>query len=62
MALKNSESISILVGGTPRGIMVNVLNCDIIENEVESKSHYNVRFRTDILEKGMYSHILLAIG
>ena len=36
-----------------RGIMVNVLDSDVIVNELELQSHCYVYFWTNALEKGM---------
>ena len=39
--------------GSPNGVVVYVLNCDIIVSEFELQSRYYVYFRTNSLGKGM---------
>ena len=41
----------------PNGVVVNVLDCDIIVSEVELQSHYYVHFRIHSFRKGMNSII-----
>ena len=43
--------------GNLRGVMANVLDCDIVVNEFELKSGYYVPFQTNTLGKGMNSLI-----
>ena len=43
------------------GIVVNMLDCDIIVSEFKLQSHYYVHFWTKTLEKGMSSFIPRAI-
>ena len=43
-----------LVRVCPRGVMVKVLDCEIVVSEFELQSRYYVHFRTNTLEKGMY--------
>ena len=43
--------------GSPRDVVANVLDCDIIVNEFELQSHYHVHIRTNTLGKGMKSVI-----
>ena len=44
------------------GVVVDVLDCDIIVSEFELLSYYFVHFWTNALAKGMDLLILLAIG
>ena len=37
--------------GNPRGVVVNMLDCDIVVSEFELQSHSYVHFRTNTLEK-----------
>ena len=46
---------------SPRGVVVNVPDCDIIEREFELQSLYNVHFRIKTLGKGMNIFILPAM-
>ena len=46
----------------PRGIVTNVLDCDIVVNEFEPHSEYYVHFWTNILCKGMNLFISMVIG
>ena len=44
------------------GVMVNVLDCEIVVREFELQSHYYVHFRANTLGKGMNPLILPAMG
>ena len=47
--------------GSPRGVMAEALNCDIIVIEFELQSHYNDTFRANTFGKGMNPFIPSAI-
>ena len=44
--------------GSPYGLVANILESGIVENEFELQSGYNVHFRTNTLGKGTKSLIL----
>ena len=46
----------------PRGVMVEVLDCEIVVSEFELQSCSYVHFRINNLEKGMNPLILSAMG
>ena len=48
--------------GSSRGVVANVLDCDIILSEFEHQSHNYVHFRTNTLGKGINPLIPPAIG
>ena len=48
--------------GNPRGVVANVLDCDIVVSEFELLSRYYVHFRTNALGKGMNFTYLPVIG
>ena len=48
-------------GGCPRGVMVKVMDCEIVVSEFEFQSRYYVHFRANTLGKGMNSLILPAM-
>ena len=50
------------VGKSPRGLVANVLGCDIVVSEFKLQSIYDVHFWTSTLTKGMNSLIPQAIG
>ena len=52
----------LLYRGYPRGVMVKVIDFEIVVNEFELQSHYYVHFWTNTLGKGMNPLILLAMG
>ena len=41
------------VWGNPRGIVVNVMNCDIVVSEFELQPHYHIHFRANTFGKGI---------
>ena len=45
-----------------RGVVANVLDCDILVSEFELQLHHNIHFRTNTLEKGMNPIIPVAMG
>ena len=49
-------------GGCPHGIMVKVMDCEIVANEFELQLRYYIHFRTNTLGKGMNPLILPSIG
>ena len=48
--------------GCPRGVMVKVMDCGIVEREFVLQSLYYVHFRANTLGKGMNPLILPAMG
>ena len=46
----------------PRGVIVKVMNCGIVVNQLKLQSHSNVHFLTNTPGKGMNPIILLAMG
>ena len=48
--------------GRPRGVMIKALDSEIVVNEFEFYSRYNVYFRTNTLGEGMKPLILTVIG
>ena len=47
------HSITNWTGGSPCGVVANVLDCDIIVSKFEQKSYYFVHFRTNTLGEGV---------
>ena len=43
--------------GNCRGVVANVLDCNIVRSEIELQSYYFVHFRINTLGKGMNFHI-----
>ena len=41
----------IRIGGSSRGVVDNVLDCDIVVSEFELQSRYDVHFRSNIIKK-----------
>ena len=48
--------------GSPRGVMVKVMDCGIIGSEFQFQSRYDVHFRVNTRGKGMNFLILPAMG
>ena len=48
--------------GYPQGVVVNMLDCDVVGIEFELSSCYYVHFRTNALENDMTPLISSAIG
>ena len=48
--------------GCLRGVVANVLNCDIVVSEFKLQSRYYVHLRTNILGKDMNSFLPSAMG
>ena len=48
--------------GSPRGVMVKVMDCGIVVSEFVFHSRYYVHFRTNTFEKGMNPFILPNMG
>ena len=46
----------------PRGVMVKMMDCEIVVSELELQLHYYVHFQTNTLGKGMNPLILPAMG
>ena len=55
MSIKNVQ------GESPRGVVVNVLDCDIVVSKFEIQSWYYVHFQTNAFGKGMNPLIRSAI-
>ena len=55
-------SMNKLMRGSPRGLVANVLDCDIVVSEFEFQLRYYVHFWTNILEKGMKPFISSTVG
>ena len=51
-----------ILGGCPRGVVVNATDCGIVVSEFVFQSGYYVDFRANTLEKGMNPLILPAMG
>ena len=51
-----------LIGGCPRGVMVQAMACGIVVREFVLQSRYYVHFRANTLGKGMNPLILPAMG
>ena len=49
-------------GGSSRGVVAKVLDCNIVASEFELQSSYYVHLRTNTLGKDMNLLILLAMG
>ena len=56
----SAQLIQYLSWGSPRGVMVNVIDCGIVVSEFELLSFYY--FRINTLGKGMNPFILPAMG
>ena len=56
-AVKSSEGEE-----SPRGVVTNVLDCDIGVSKFEFQSHYYVHFQSNTLGKGVNSFIFPAMG
>ena len=54
----------LLIGmeGSSCGLLVKAMDCEIVVNEFELQSHYNVHFRTNTLWKDINLLTLTAIG
>ena len=50
------------IGGCPCGVMVNVMDCEIVVSEFVLQSHYHVHFQANTRGKGMNPLILPAMG
>ena len=50
------------LAGCPCGVMVKVMDCEIVAREFELQSRYYVHFRTNTPGKGRNPLILLAMG
>ena len=48
--------------GCPRGVMVKVMDCEIVVHELILQARYYVHFRANTLGKGMNPLILPAMG
>ena len=48
----------IFIGGCPRGVMVNAMDCGIVVREFVLQSRYYVHFRANTLRKGLNPLIL----
>ena len=53
MKCKQQSRVHFLRRESPRGIVVNVLDCDIGASEFELQLRYYVHFQTNTPEKGM---------
>ena len=51
-----------LFESSPRGVVANELDCDIVVSEFEIQLHHYVHFQTNAQEKGMNPLILIAMG
>ena len=51
-----------VAGGFPRGVIVKVMDCGIVENEFELQLRYHVHFRIITLGRGMNPLILPSMG
>ena len=52
----------VIEGGCPRGVMVKVMDCGIVESEFVFQSRYYGHFWANTLGKGMNPLILPAMG
>ena len=57
-----NELINRISGISPRGVVANVLDYDIVVSEIEHQSLSNVYFQTNTLGKGVYILIPPAMG
>ena len=57
-----SLSLSLSLNQCTRGVVANVLDCDIVGSEFELESHYHVHFQTNAPGKGMKPLIPSAMG
>ena len=48
--------------GWPRGVMVKVMDCEIVVSEFELQSRYYIHFRTNTLRKGMNPPLSSQLG
>ena len=48
--------------GDPCGILINVLNCDIVVEEFKPQWYYYIHFWTNAFEKGMNFLIFRVVG
>ena len=51
------SSVPTELSESPRCIMPNLLDCDIVVNDIELKSLYYIHFQTNTLENSMKSFI-----
>ena len=48
------KEVSFFFLAISRGVVANMVDCDIVVNEFEFQSRYNSHFRTNILDKSSY--------
>ena len=62
LSLSDSKSPQVSWGGFPCGVMVKVMDYEIVVSKFVLQSHYYVYFRANTLGKGMNPFILPAMG
>ena len=60
--LKKKDKINKIKWGSPRRVVANMLDCDIVESEFELQLRYNVYLRTNTFGKSMNPPYPLVMG